>query len=290
MAFDYNGARLIGVLSVYRGFSPAVRRFAVTLLLLLAAAACSSAPKRPPAGTLEPDKFLWERGTEALNDRRWFTAREYFRQLVDSYPQSTYRADAKLGVADSFLGEGTVESNVLAVNEYREFLSFYPTHDRADYAQYKLGMAHYYQMRSPQRDQTETREAITELTTFVQRFPNSPLMPEARKHLREAKDRLGQAEYSVGFYYYRSMKWYPGAIERFVALLKQDPEFTNRDAVYFYLAQSLIKIDRPAEALPYLDKLIQEFEQSEYLEEARTQAADIKATLLKKPGSPTYEP
>jgi outer membrane protein assembly factor BamD len=199
MAFDHTRARLTAALSAHR---PALRRLAAAgaVLLLVVAAGCASASKRPPAGTLEPDKFLWERGTEALNGRRWFTAREYFRQLVDSYPQSTYRADAKLGVADSFLGEGTLESNVLAINEYREFLSFYPTHRRADYAQYKLGMAHYYQMRNPQRDQTETREAITEFSTFVQRYPNSEILPEVRKYLRESRDRLGQSEYSVGYY------------------------------------------------------------------------------------------
>lgn len=268
MAFEHTCAR--------------VTRAFVALSLIVAAAACSTAPKRPPVGTLEPDKFLWERGTASLNERRWFTAREYFRQLVDSYPQSTYRADAKLGVADSYLGDGTLESQLLAINEFREFLSFYPTHRRAGYAQFKLGMAHYYQMRNAQRDQTETREAITELTTFVQRYPNDELIEEGKKRLREAKDRLGQAEFSVGFYYYRSIKWYPGAIERFLTLLKNDPDFTYRDSVYYYVAQSLIKIERPAEALPFLAKLIEEFDQSEHLVDARRQVDEIKAQLAKK--------
>ena len=67
-----------------------------------------------------------------------------------------------------------------AINEFREFLSFYPTNPRADYAQYKLGMAHFRQMRAPQRDQTETREAIREFETFVARYPNSSLMPEVQ--------------------------------------------------------------------------------------------------------------
>jgi hypothetical protein len=31
-------------------------------------------------------------------------------------------------LADAYLGEGTTESLVLAVNEYKEFLTFYPTH------------------------------------------------------------------------------------------------------------------------------------------------------------------
>ena len=139
-------------------------------------AARRRAPARPRSqetadGTPEPDKFLFERGTEELDKRHWVVSREYFRQLVDSYPQSIYRADAKLGVGDTYLGEGSAESDVLAINEFREFLSFYPTHKRADYAQLKLGMAHFYQMRAPERDQTETREAIRELQTFVTRYP-----------------------------------------------------------------------------------------------------------------------
>ena len=157
----------------------AMVKLASAILLLVVVSACaSSGPKKPPTGTPEPDKFLFDRGTEELDKRHWTVAREYFRQLVDSYPQSIYRADAKLGVGDTYLGEGSAESDVLAINEFREFLSFYPTHKRADYAQLKLGMAHFYQMRAPERDQTETREAIRELQTFVTRYANSELIEE----------------------------------------------------------------------------------------------------------------
>ena len=134
----------------------------VWIVMLLTLSACASGPKKPPVGTLEPDKFLWERGTEELNKKHWLTSREYFRQLMDSYPQSQYRQEAKLGKGDTYLGENSIESNILAANEFREFLSFYPTHPRADYAQYKLGMAHFRQMRSAQRDQTETRDRALE--------------------------------------------------------------------------------------------------------------------------------
>jgi outer membrane protein assembly factor BamD len=250
------------------------------LALLVALAGCSSAPKKPPVGTPEPDKFLFDRGTEELNARHWLTAREYFRQLVDSYPQSRYRADAKLGVGDTFIGESSPESFVLAANEFREFLTFYPTHTRAGYAQLKLGMTFYYQMHGPERDQTETREAIRELTAFVERYPQDPLIDEGRARLREARDRLSQSEYRVGHFYWRS-KWYPGAIDRFKAILAADPQFSSRDALYFHLADSLVRIQRPAEALPLYEKLIAEFESSEYLPEAVRRSAELKATLAK---------
>jgi outer membrane protein assembly factor BamD len=245
------------------------------LALALLAAACGGDRTRPPEGVGAADKFLFERGTEALGNRRWLAAREYFTRLVDGYPQSPHRADAKLGLGDTYLGENTAESLVLAVNEFREFLTFYPTHERADYAQYKIGMAHYQQMRGPERDQTETKEAVKEFEEFVTRYPNSALMPEVQAKLREARDRLSQSEFRVGLFYYRS-RWYPGAIDRFKTVLTTDPQYTGRDAVYYYLAESLLKTNRKAEALPYYERLLDEFQVSEYLDEARERVAELK--------------
>jgi outer membrane protein assembly factor BamD len=268
-----------------------VVRAAARLLVvvsLVMAAACASTGTRVPDGTLEPDKFLFERGSEALNRKRWLTSREFFRTLMDGYPQSPHRADAKLGIGDSFLGERTAEAYVLAINEYREFLAYYPTHDRAHYAQFQLAMAYFNQMRGPERDQTDTKSAIQEFTVYIQRYKGRPLFAEAQQKLREARDRLSLSEYRVGYFYYRTQRWYPGAIDRFVAILRDDPEFTHRDDVYFYLAQSYLKIERPAEALPYLDRLLKEFEQSAHLEVAKKQVEEIRAQLAKKTGSQSF--
>jgi outer membrane protein assembly factor BamD len=237
-----------------------------------------------PPGTSEPDKYLFDKGTAALNNKKWLSAREFFKQVTETYTQSPYRPDSKLGIGDTYLGEGSAEALVLAINEFREFLSFYPTNKRADYAQYKLGLAHFRQMRKPQRDQTETREAVKEFQTFVDRYPGSDLMPEATARLREAKDRLDESSYLVGYFYYRQ-RWYPGAIDRFKSVLKDDAEYTNRDAVYFYLAEALVKSKREAEALPYLERLVQEFEQSEYLQEAQKRLNDLKSAQAKTSGT-----
>jgi outer membrane protein assembly factor BamD len=258
-------------------------RLGIAAAALAAAAACASAPRGTvPAGTAEPDKFLFDKGTEALNKKKWLTAREFFKQVTETYTASPYRPDAKLGIGDTYLGEGSSEALVLAINEFSEFLSFYPTNRRADYAQYKLGMGHFRQMRLAQRDQTETRAALKEFETFVARYPNSSLMPEAKARLREARDRLSDADYQVGYFYYRQ-KWYPGAIDRFRSIMKDDPGYTGRDNVYFYLADALVKVKREAEALPLLEKLVEEFEKSEHLLPAQKMITELKAQAVTKP-------
>jgi outer membrane protein assembly factor BamD len=251
-------------------------RLIAVAFVLAAAAACASGNRRGvPPGTAQPDKFLFDRGTAELNDKHWLAAREFFKQVTETYTQSPLRPDAKLAIGDTYMGEGTAEALVLAINEFQEFLAFYPTNPRADYAQYKLGMAHFKQMRAPERDQTETRSTIREFENFVSRYPNSSLLPEVKAKLRETRDRLSESEFLVGRFYYR-INWYPGAIERLTAILKQDADFTRRDGVYFYLAESLLKAKREAEALPYFEKLIDEFQQSEYLENAHKRIAGLK--------------
>lgn len=244
---------------------------ALTRLLCLPAlciplvASCSSNSKvqMPPPGSAQADLFLFERGNEELARKRWYTAREYFRDVIDRYPQSAVRPDAKLALGDTYLAENTAESRVLAINEYQEFLSFFPTHERADYAQFKIAYAHYKQMPAPQRDQTETREAAAQFETFLERFPHSGLKPEAEKYYRDARDRLSQSEFEVALFYVRA-KWCPGAIGHLDQLLATDPQFTRRDGVYFYLAECSLASRRITQAAAYYDRLLAEFPKSEY--------------------------
>ena len=263
-----------------------------TLCPLLCAAvlvgACSSNPPLTAAPG-EADQILLDRGNAALKDRSWTRARTYFTELLDSYPQSPLRADAKLGVGDAFLGENNSASYVYAQNEYREFLAFYPTHQRADYAQMQLAMVHFNQMLSPQRDQTATKEAIKEFQVFIERFPRSPLINQVRARLREAKDRLADSDLQVANFY-RSIRNYVAAEDRYRTILKTDPDYTRKDSLYFYLGETLERYgipDKKREALPFYERLVSEYEQSEHLEEARRRIDRLKLELQVEPAPET---
>ena len=254
------------------------------LCLAVLVSACSSNPP-VTAAPGEADQILLDRGNAALKDRSWTRARTYFTELLDSYPQSPLRAEAKLGVGDSFLGENNSASYVYAQNEFREFLAFYPTHQRADYAQMQLGMVHFNQMLSPQRDQTATKEAIKEFQVFLERFPRSPLINQVRQRLREAKDRLADSDLQVANFY-RSIRNYVAAEDRYRSILKTDPEYTRKDSLYFYLAETLERYGIPEkkrEALPFYERLLNEYEQSEHLEEARRRIDRLKLEFQVEP-------
>jgi outer membrane protein assembly factor BamD len=251
-------------------------RIALLALATMVMAGCATKRGNIPTGVTEPDKYLYEQGTKAMEDRKWFTAREYFQQLVDGYPQSPLRADAKLGLGDAYLNDGSTEGKLRAEREFQEFLSYFPTHQRADYAQFKLAMTYFQQMRGPDRDQTATREALTEFQVFFDRFPDSNLLPEVKKNWRIARDRLSDSELQVGETYVR-MGVVRGAVTRLLALLKEDPEYTHRDAAYYHLAEIYLKSDNKAQAIPYYQRLVDEFVQSEYLERAQKRLKELNA-------------
>jgi len=243
--------------------------------LVVALVACAPRETTLSPGTAQPDRFLSERGMESLEAERWLDARTYFLQIIDGYPQSPFRPDAKLGLADAYLGESNEESFLLAEREYQEFLMFYPTHARADYAQYKIAMTHFEQMRAPERDQEPTTAALAEFEVFFENYPDSPLSAEVRENWRIARDRLSGAWFGIGYHYFR-IQWYPGAIDRFREVLREDPGYAGRDEVYFYLAESLARTEKNAEAIPYLERLLAEFDGSDHLEDARIRLEELK--------------
>ena len=267
-------------------FHPAV---GVACLALLAGAGlgCGTPEPEITPATAEADRLLFERAEAAMEDESWTRAREYYVQIRDNYPQSALRADARLRVGETYFRQGTMASYVAAQADLREFLRLDPSHRLSARAQYLLGMVFFEQMRSPQRDQSETQEAISEFERFIELAVTDPrfasgvddaLLDEVRTRLREARDRLSDSSFIVGRFYYRN-KYYPGAIGRFREILDDDPGYTRRDQIYFHLASSLAASDREREALPMFERLVAEYPETEFREDATEQIAVLRTSM-----------
>ncbi len=126
------------------------------------------------------DDIVWEAGQKATSKKDWESARQYYRRLIDAFPQSPHQPGARIALADSYFEEGGTGNYVLAVSSYREFLTLYPQHARSDYAQFRAAESYFKQKNSPDRDQTSTGQALEEYERLLDVYPQSPLVEETR--------------------------------------------------------------------------------------------------------------
>ena len=125
-----------------------------------------------PAGeTVEPDKVLYDRAVLDIKKGRYLEGRLAYQTLINTYPDSEYLAKAKLGVADSYFKEGGTSNITQAVQEYKDFITFFPFLDEAAYAQIQVAMAHYRMMEKTDRDKTQAENAEDEFQTFLAEIP-----------------------------------------------------------------------------------------------------------------------
>jgi outer membrane protein assembly factor BamD len=235
----------------------------------------------PDPGSVDADKFLFDKGTDLLKQKHWLAAREYFKKLIDTYPQSGYRNDARLGVGDAYMGEGHLDSYILGVNEFRQFLQFAPLNPKADYAQYQICVGQSKQMLGSQRDQSATVAALADCDAFLRNHPSSPYRPQAERVRRQVRDRLSDHQFEVGLTYFR-LRVYSGAGSRFQGLILEDPGYTRIDRVFYYLGEMLYRSKRPKEALPMYARLLNECPKSQFVKQSRKRVAELKAAEIKR--------
>jgi len=214
-------------------------------------------------------------GRERLDNNKWNEARGFFQQLLDSYPRSQLAGDARLGIADSYFNQKGSGNLILAIAEYRDFLTFFPNHPRADFAQYQIGYGHYRQVHSPDRDQEPTELAVEEFEKLIELYRNSRYAEEGRVLLAECYEQLAESEFRIGLFYLEIRKHCRASIPRFQKVLSEYPTFTKLDEVHFRIGTAYTLCRQPEEAAPHFRQIVDTFPESLYREEAQTMLSTI---------------
>jgi outer membrane protein assembly factor BamD len=249
------------------------------MLAALAVVACST--RRISEMSTTPgrsDRAVWEEGEKLLKKKKWEEARVQLKRLIDGYPNSDYLPEARLATADTYFQQGGNANDVLAISEYRQYLTLYPSSPKADYAQFQIAECYFSQKHGPQRDQTPLRQALDEYQKTIDLHPDSPYAAKAKERLQQGRQTLARADYLVGLFYQRTRQSCRSAVLRFQAVLQEYPEYTGTDEVLLHLGQCLIITGRKPEAAPHLQRLIDSYPKSQFVPEARE--------LLEKVGPP----
>ncbi len=159
---------------------------------------------------------LYQKGYEDYQKERYEKAIESFQKLKEEYPLSELALQAELGIADSHF---SMEEYGYAELAYSDFINLHPTNENLPYVMYQVGMCHYKQVLSIDRDQTETWKALKEFEKLLTRFPSSKFSFLAEGNIRECKKQLADHEFYVGEIYFK-MKQYKAALKRFDIIAK----------------------------------------------------------------------
>jgi outer membrane protein assembly factor BamD len=195
-------------------------------------------------------------------------------------PPYTLWAELKVGDCH-FLSKEYVE----AVAAYEEFKKVHPTHPEMPYVQYQIGMSHFKQMLTLDRDQTATKKALSNFEYLVANFPPSLFTEKAKEKIEICRKQLADHEFYVGKYYYKQ-KNYGAASHRFQELLTNFPKTGNQDEILFLLGKSYLDLDQVDKARGILDRIVNEYPQSSYSREAKRlleQSANERKVKREKP-------
>ena len=258
---------------------------AVALALL---AACSGGSVDLGALSSASDQIVWDAAQKAVERKEWANARQYYKRIVDAFPQSEHQPDARIGLADSYFEEGGTANYVLAVSAYREFLTLYPQHPRSDYAQFRAAESYFKQKNSPDRDQTATEQALEEYQRLLDVYPDSKYVESTRQKIHECRQTLARSHYLVAYFYQRGRQAWRSAIGRYQIIVNDYPDYDKLDEVLFRLSQCLGAAGRYGEALPLLSRLEKEYPDSPFVTDGQKLRAEFPPSFT--PAAPAPAP
>jgi len=254
-----------------------MRRPSPPILLLLAACATSQAAGGKSAKGPEED---FKKGEEEQKSKNWLEAQKLFETIKTKYPFSRYAALSELHLADLKYEQDRL---VEAADAYQQFVKLHPTHEQVDYAAYRVGLCRWKNSPSEfllfppsfEKDQSEVKAAVKAYEEFLKTYPTSKHVPDARKELAEAKDRLAEHEWYVARFYERRGHW-PGVAVRLESLVRDFPGTSHESEALFMLAKAYLEMKERFRAQQALQQLIVKHPQDPRRAEAEKLLAAIR--------------
>ncbi|MGB3209868.1 MAG: outer membrane protein assembly factor BamD [Desulforhopalus sp.] len=173
-----------------------------------------------PVESTLPAKTLLLKGMDDYNVGKYFTAIEFFEDILNRYPFSPEAILAELKAADcNYHLERYQEALLL----YEEFENRHPTNESIPYVMFQKAMCNYKQIDRIDRDTVGAVKSIELFNQLLKAYPNSPYTDEAKSRVAAATEFLADHEYFVVEYYVRTAKYDQAAI-RLKYLLAMYPE------------------------------------------------------------------
>jgi outer membrane protein assembly factor BamD len=265
------------------GMGLALRIEIATITTVLAVGAgCATSDEGKAVTYSLTAKQNYDKGQTELKDENYQEATRYFSFVRQKFPFSKYAVLAELSLADTQFERGNYQE---AIDAYKNFLRLHPTHERVEdgYVAFKICDCYTREMPDDffllppafEKDQTAVRDALRELNDFIDKYPDSKYLADARKQRREVLRRLIEHEvYVARFYLDRDHP--QSAILRLETALRLYPDSGREAELLLALGETHLQMGNALKAKQAFQKISGEYASSHQAQRAELFLAFIR--------------
>ena len=247
---------------------------------------CGEYQKVLNKGTVEDQ---YKMAVKMYEIKKYGKAIRLFEKITPAYRGKPQMERIQFMVAQSNFNE---KNYTTAGYFFDRFAKNYPSSSKLEEASFASALS--YKLASPEfsNDPTDTNKALEAFQSFINTFPTSEKIDEANQHYKELRYKLQKKYFEIAKTYYTTadydMRNYKAAIQAFDNLLsdylgsefKEEALLYRLKAAHDFVLKSYDrrKPERIKDALEAHEKLIRNYPESKYLEEAKK----IYATLNKE--------
>ncbi len=253
------------------------------LLLSLGLGACATDDDGREVAYSVTAKQNYEKGLAELKDENYIEADKFFRFVKSKFPFSKFSVLAELAMADGKFQRGEYQA---AIDSYKAFIRLHPTHDKVEdgYVAYRIAQSYVQDMPddwlilppSYEKDQSAVRDALRELSDFLDKYPDSKYVEAATKDRSDVVRRLVEHEVYVARFYLdqghpkAAILRLQGAVERF-------PDSGREAELLLTMGQTHLEMGNPLSAKQTFEKV-----QANYRGEPQGRRAGVYLNFIRQ--------
>jgi outer membrane protein assembly factor BamD len=206
-------------------------------LLLFSLVSCSDYQKLLTSTDYE---LVYKRAFEYFDKKDYTRASALFEQLIGLYRATDKAEEINYRYAYCYFHQ---QDYTTAAYYFQNFLVSFPGSPLAEECAFMVAYCLYEDSPNSNLDQTNTVKAITELQTFMNRYPASKRVEECNKLIDELRDKLVKKSFDSASLYFK-LEDYKAAITALKNSLKEYPETQYREEMMFLILKSSYELAR----------------------------------------------
>jgi outer membrane protein assembly factor BamD len=213
-----------------------------------------------------------------FNDKDYSKAKDQFDIVIKQYPASAYADSSQYYLAETYYQQ---EEFVTAAFEFENVYKNYPSSRLAPEARLMIAKCYAAQAPRVQLDQQSSKKAIDAFQSFIDYYPQSPLVPEAEKEITELRNRLAEKCYQTAELY-TTLGYYKAATVYYDLILDEYHDSNYADRAALGKVKVMMKRHKDGEARAALEKFYSSFPGSKLKEEADKLARALNVDTAKQ--------